>query len=74
MRAAAGNAVVTDFLPLLWAFGADIFSPDGKPVLNSPQAIAALKFMLELGNVTPPDTPVTTQTKSQRTFFSPQRP
>jgi multiple sugar transport system substrate-binding protein len=54
MRAAAGNAVVTDFMPLLWAFGADIFSPAGRPFTNSPEAIKALKFMLELGKLTPP--------------------
>lgn len=54
MRAAAGNAVVTDFMPLLWAFGADVFSKDQKPTVNSPEAIAALKFMLELGDFTPP--------------------
>jgi len=54
MRAAAGNAVVTDFMPLLWAFGADVFSADQKPVVNSPEAVLALKFMLELGEVTPP--------------------
>lgn len=55
MRAAPGNAVVADYMPLLWAFGGDIFSPDGKTaVVDSPDAVAALKFMLELGKVTPP--------------------
>ncbi len=54
MRAAQGNAVVTDFLPLFWAFGAEMFGPDGRPALESPQAVAALKFMLELGRYSPP--------------------
>lgn len=54
MRAAAGNAVVADFMPLLWAFGGDVLSPDGKVICDSPAAIAALKFMLELGTYAPP--------------------
>jgi len=54
MRAAQGNAVVADFMPLLWAFGGDILDAQGNPVLNSPEAIAALQFMLELGQVSPP--------------------
>ncbi len=54
MRAAQGNAVVADFLPLFWAFGAEMFDADGRPSLNSPEGIAALKFMLELGKYSPP--------------------
>jgi multiple sugar transport system substrate-binding protein len=54
MRAAPGNSAVTDFMPLLWAFGGDIFDPQGKPSLTSPEAIEALRFMLELGKVSPP--------------------
>ena len=54
MRAAQGNAVVADFMPLLWAFGAEMFDADGKPAVNSPQGVAALEFMLELGRFTPP--------------------
>lgn len=54
MRAAQGNAVVTDFLPLFWAFGAEMFGPDGRPALESAESVAALKFMLELGRYAPP--------------------
>ena len=54
MRAAQGNAVVADFLPLFWAFGAEMFDNDGRPTVNSPEGIAALKFMLELGEYSPP--------------------
>jgi multiple sugar transport system substrate-binding protein len=54
MRGAQGNPVVSDFLPLFWAFGAEMFDAAGKPTVNSPEGIAALKFMLELGQVTPP--------------------
>ncbi len=35
MRAAPGNSAVTDFMPLLWAFGGDIFDAQGKPALES---------------------------------------
>jgi multiple sugar transport system substrate-binding protein len=54
MRAAQGNAVVADFLPLFWAFGAEMFDAQGRPSVNSPEGIAALKFMLELGKYAPP--------------------
>ena len=54
MRAAPGNSAVTDFMPLLWAFGGDIFDPQGKPSLTKPEAVEALRFMLELGKYSPP--------------------
>lgn len=54
MRAAQGNAAVADFMPIFWAFGAEMFDDSGKPVVNSPEGIAALKFMLELGKYSPP--------------------
>jgi multiple sugar transport system substrate-binding protein len=54
MRAAQGNAVVADFLPIFWAYGAEMFDSDGRPAVNSHEAVAALKFMLELGKHAPP--------------------
>ncbi|HEX8922513.1 MAG TPA: ABC transporter substrate-binding protein [Pyrinomonadaceae bacterium] len=54
MRAAQGNAVVADFMPIFWAFGAEMFDASGKPAVNSAEGIAALKFMLELGKYSPP--------------------
>lgn len=54
MRAARGNSVVADFLPIFWAFGAEMFDESGQPAVNSPQGIRALKFMLELGKFAPP--------------------
>ena len=54
MRATQGNAVVTDFMPLFWAFGAEMFDGSGRPTVNSPEGVAALKFMLELGRECPP--------------------
>jgi multiple sugar transport system substrate-binding protein len=54
MRAAQGNAVVADFMPIFWAFGAEMFDAGGKPTVNSPEGVKALKFMLELGRYSPP--------------------
>jgi len=54
MRAAQGNAAVADFMPIFWAFGGEMFDSNGQPTVNSPEGIAALKFMLELGKYSPP--------------------
>src|SRR6201988_2061001 len=54
MRAAQGNAAVADFMPIFWAFGGEMFDASGKPAVNSPQGIAALEFMIELGKYSPP--------------------
>ena len=54
MRAAPGNAVVADFMPLLWAFGGDMFDANGRPAVASRAAADALHFMLELGKYAPP--------------------
>ena len=57
MRAAQGNPVVADFMPIFWAFGAEMFDASGKPIVNSPEGVAALRFMLELGKYAPPGYP-----------------
>jgi multiple sugar transport system substrate-binding protein len=54
MRAAPGNPAVADFMPLLWAFGGDLFDENGRVALSRPEAIDALRFMLELGRYAPP--------------------
>lgn len=54
MRAAPGNSAVTDFMPLLWAFGGDIFDAQDRPNLTSREALDALRFMLALGKFSPP--------------------
>jgi multiple sugar transport system substrate-binding protein len=54
MRAAQGNAAVADFMPIFWAFGGEMFDASGQASVNSPEAIAALKFMIELGKYSPP--------------------
>jgi multiple sugar transport system substrate-binding protein len=54
MRAEQGNAAVADFMPIFWAFGGEMFDASGKPTVNSPEGIAALQFMIELGKYSPP--------------------
>src|SRR4051812_44468277 len=54
MRAAQGNAAVADFMPIFWAFGGEMFDSAGQPTVNSAEGIAALKFMMELGQYSPP--------------------
>jgi multiple sugar transport system substrate-binding protein len=54
MRAAQGNAAVADFMPIFWAFGGEMFDSSGQPTVNSPEGIAALRFMIELGKYAPP--------------------
>ena len=54
MRAAQGNAAVADFMPIFWAFGGEMFDASGKPTVNTPEGIAALEFMIELGKHSPP--------------------
>src|SRR5690349_4563084 len=54
MRAEQGNAAVADFMPIFWAFRGEMFDASGKPAVNSPEGIAALQLMLELGKYSPP--------------------
>lgn len=54
MRAAQGNAAVADFMPIFWAFGGEMFDAGEQPHVNSPEGIAALKMMIELGKYSPP--------------------
>jgi multiple sugar transport system substrate-binding protein len=54
MRAAQGNAAVADFMPIFWAFGGEMFDANRQPTVNSPEGIAALRFMIELGKYSPP--------------------
>ncbi|WP_329362070.1 ABC transporter substrate-binding protein [Streptomyces sp. NBC_00669] len=41
------NDIRQTFLPLMWAFGADLFK-DGKPAFDSPEAIDALQWMVDV--------------------------
>lgn len=51
-RGAKGNPIVTGFLPLFWAFGGEILV-DGQPAMDSPEALSALEFYLELAQYAP---------------------
>ncbi len=47
IRGQAGNPIVSDFLPILWAYGGDIFD-DNKVVLDSQESRDALDFYCKL--------------------------
>jgi multiple sugar transport system substrate-binding protein len=47
-RGIRGNPIVTGFLPLLWAHGAEIIGEDGEVLFDSPESVAALELFLEL--------------------------
>ena len=48
IRGQSGNPIVSDFLPILWAFGGDLFDEDGKVILNTYQSREALEFYCKL--------------------------
>ena len=48
IRGQQGNPIVGDFMPILWAYGGDIFDEDWNVVVNSPEAVAALNLYKEL--------------------------
>jgi len=57
-RGVKGNPILTAFLPVFWSFGADFFDASGKPAVNSPEAVRALKFFLELAKYAPKSVPM----------------
>jgi multiple sugar transport system substrate-binding protein len=54
MRAAEGNPVVADFMPIFWSYGGDLFDKDRKPNLLTPEAKKAVEVFLQLKEVSPP--------------------
>jgi multiple sugar transport system substrate-binding protein len=48
IRGQSGNPIVSDFLPILWAFGGDIFDSNNNVILDSKEAKAALSFYCDL--------------------------
>lgn len=52
-RGVKGNPINSGFLPIFWAFGAEIIDAEGKPAVNSPEGVAALEFFLELAKYAP---------------------
>ena len=57
-RGVKGNPILTAFLPIFWSFGADFMDASGKPIVNSPEAVKALNFFLELAKYGPKSTPM----------------
>ncbi len=53
---AHSSEILTDWLPYLWAFGADVLDDQNKPAFNSQAAINALEFYCSLKRFCPPDT------------------
>ncbi len=50
LRAQAGDSIMGDFLPILWAHGGDIFDKDGNVTVDTPEFKAALDFYIQLGS------------------------
>ncbi len=48
IRGQSGNPIVSDFLPILWAFGADIYDDEGNVILDSDESREALEFYCDL--------------------------
>ena len=48
IRGQAGNPIVSDFLPILWAFGGDLLDENNNVILNSRQSREALDFYCKL--------------------------
>lgn len=52
-RGRKGNPINAGFLPIFWSFGAEVLDEEGNPTVNSPEAVAALKFFLDLAEYAP---------------------
>ncbi len=48
IRGQSGNPIVSDFLPILWAFGGDLFDENNKVILDSKESRDALEFYCKL--------------------------
>ncbi len=48
IRGQSGNPIVSDFLPILWSFGGDIFDDNNGVILDSEESRAALEFYCQL--------------------------
>ena len=52
-RGTRGNPIVTGFLPILGAFGGAVVDAQGRAALDSPQALAALEYLLSVKPLMP---------------------
>jgi len=48
IRGQQGNPIVSDYLPVLWAFGGDVFDQSGNLTIDSQEAKDALKLYMDL--------------------------
>ncbi len=48
IRGQQGNPIVSDYLPILWAYGGDVFDQDWNVTIDSPEAKKALELYIEL--------------------------
>lgn len=59
------------YLPLLWSYGAEILSPDGKTVaFNTPEGVASLQMYVDLAQYSVPDYGEATGNEMQNNFTS----
>jgi len=54
MRAAEGNPVVADFMPIFWSYGGEMFDANRQPNLVTPEARKAMEVFLKLKEISPP--------------------
>ena len=54
MRAAEGNPVVADFMPIFWSYGATLFDANRQPNLLTAEAAKAMDVFLKLKEISPP--------------------
>jgi len=69
-RGTKGNPITSGFLPIFWAFGAEVIDAQGKPAVNSPEGVAALKFFLELAKHAPEGVEIYNSSEVKDTLFS----
>ncbi len=48
IRGQQGNPIVSDYLPLLWAYGGDVFDDDWNVLVDSDEAKAAMQMYMDL--------------------------
>jgi multiple sugar transport system substrate-binding protein len=47
VRGKKGNPIVADFLPILWSFGGDVFDENWNVKFDSPESVAAVRFLVQ---------------------------
>lgn len=53
IRGQRGNPIVSDYLPVFWAYGGEVFDDEMVPQVNSEEAIEAMDMYLKLKEVSP---------------------